>query len=158
VPAPPYPNQPGSPYGYQGWPPPAPPKPKSRVGLIIGIVAGVTVLCVAAAVVLFAIGLNAANKANQLSGLAHVVAEVTGSGPTQVTVTVDGSVTETGTRPVPYTTTTDIDRGTSTRILVTARTMVAGGTASCRILVDGTVVTTRTANGFNAEASCETTI
>jgi hypothetical protein len=159
VPAPPYPNQPGQappwyPYGYQGWSPPAPPKPKRRVGLIIGIVAGVVVLCLAGAGTLFAIGLNAANRPAQLARPAHLVAEVTGSGPAVVTFTVDGDEEETGIRALPYSVTRDYTRRGKV-VNVTARTMTPGGSATCRILVDGTVVTTRTATGFDAQASCE---
>jgi len=153
---PPYPGQPGYPYGYQGWPPPAPPKPKSRVGLIIGIVAGAVVLCVAGAIALTALGLN---KASQLAGPSHVVVEVTGSGPTLITFSVVGPepYSETGTRPVPYTITRDVPRDSSS-VTVKVQTISPGGDASCRIVVNGTRMTSRTATGFNAQAICQTTV
>lgn len=153
---PPYPNQPGYPYGYQGWPTPAPPKPTSHIGLIIGIVAGVAVLCVAGAVVLYAIGRNAAH---QQAGPSHVVAEVTGSGPTLITFSVVGPEPdeESGTHPVPYTITRDVPRDGST-VTVKAQTISPGGNATCRIVVNGTLMTTRTATGFNAQALCQTTV
>ena len=153
---PPYPGQPGYPYGYQGWPPPAPPKPKSRVGLIIGIVAGAVVLCVAGAITLTALGLN---RASQLAGPSHVVVEVTGSGPTLITFSVVGPepYSETGTHPVPYTITRDVPRDSSS-VTVKVQTISPGGDASCRIVVNGTRMASRTATGFNAQAICQTTV
>jgi hypothetical protein len=112
----------------------------------------VVVLCVAGVVTLVVVGLN---KANELAGPAHVVAEVTGSAPAQVTFSINGSVAETGTRGVPYSITRDVTRGGKV-VSVTAQTTTPGGTASCRILVNGTVMMSRTATGFNTQAVCET--
>src|SRR5262245_35680269 len=159
VPTQPYPGTPGHvpppppgyPYSDQGWPPPAPPKHKSRVGLIIAIVAGVVVLCLAGVGTLVAIGLN---KASQLARPAHVVAEVTGSGPTDITFTINSSVEDTGTRAVPYSITRDVPRD-GNHLSLKAEPIAPGASATCRILVDGTVVASRTATGLNSQAACD---
>jgi hypothetical protein len=85
-----------------------------------------------------------------------VVAEVTGSGPTQLTFMIGNVVVETGTKPVPYTITRDIARGTSrSHISLVAQPVTPGGSASCRILIDGTVAASHSASGFNTQAACD---
>jgi hypothetical protein len=117
-------------------------------------VGGVLALCLAGVVTLVAIGIH---RANQLMGTAHVVAEVTGSGPTQISFLINRSVTETGTRQVPYFITKDLARY-STVVRLTVQSTIPGGTATCRILIDGSVMITRTETGFNSQALCETSV
>jgi hypothetical protein len=58
---------------------------------------------------------------------------------------------------VPYTITRDVPRDSSS-VTVKVQTISPGGDASCRIVVNGTRMASRTATGFNAQAICQTTV
>jgi hypothetical protein len=113
-------------------------------------VAGVLVLCLAGGIIVV---LSVANSAKQIAGPAHVVVEVTGSGPATVNLLVDGSRVLNGPKNPPYTYTSDLDRGSY--VSITVQPAQPGGSATCRITVNGTVESTHTASGFSQTATCD---
>jgi hypothetical protein len=147
-PAPPgYPPPYGQGYGPYGQPPV---KKKSRVGLIIGIVAGVVVLCLAVS------GFFIVRLVNGISAANHVVVEVTGQGgPAQITIVVGASTVEDAARTLPYTYTYDAS-GTATEVSVRAAPVGAGGSVGCRILVGGVEKAKQTGGTFARPAICLT--
>jgi hypothetical protein len=152
---PPYQAYPPPPPGYPpfGYGPyaqaPVPAKKKSRVGLIIGIVAAVVVLC---------LGVGALLVVRFINGVAaptHLVVELTGQGPAQVTIRIDSSIVDDGAKTLPYTFTEDVRR-TAGEVSVQALPFTPGGSVTCRIVVGGTEKARQSGNSFANPAVCIT--
>ena len=141
-----YPGQPAPP-GHQPYPPSQPPKPKSPTGLIVGIVAGVLVLCLGAAALVVVFGIRQVNQP------VHVVVEAAGSSPAQVTFRINGDLVETASHPLPYSINRDVPRRTT---LVTVIVFPIGdnGIVSCRITINGETASSQTSRPGDS-AGCE---
>jgi hypothetical protein len=129
--------------------PPQPPKPKSRIGLIVGIVGAVLVLCLAAGALLVVLGVNRVNQR------AHVVVDATGSSSALVTFRINGEVVESATHRLPYSINRDVPRR-SNLVTVIVFPIDRNATVTCRITVDGRTAASQTSSGQGNPAMCET--
>ncbi|MBC2644739.1 MULTISPECIES: MmpS family transport accessory protein [unclassified Rhodococcus (in: high G+C Gram-positive bacteria)] len=151
----PYPQQPGQPYPNQyGYPPAQPPKKRTKWPWILLAIVVVFIAGVAGCTALVGGAINSVDEESKKE--VAVTYEVTGEGQGAIVTytSADMNMAQESGIALPWTKEVTVTGIIKTASLTASNGFEDSGTITCRILVDGAVVTENTSSGVGATASC----